>query len=261
MKLPALQGVHPSLLCPRGLHCLSPSDFGLPQVRRKQLADRALCCAVFERQKTLAAAMETKPELLVAHTYLLCDSTNDLAAVTEWLNPFQTLMFQQSFMFGLHLLPWNVLSGRPLLIAPRNIERDPMSGLEVPTRFSEWTGREVVPCERSLADSYLSFFVISDRTQSDGWQWRLFKSLLSNGHWGLVGQRHNLLIPLLLTNDESAPEIGSGPNAIRFAAIITGHGMHLGDIAMKLLAPLHLLAIDVRAGPQPQSLTTHCSNM
>ena len=244
----AIQGLHPSLPCPRGLHCFSPSDLGLQPVQITQLVDRARCCAVFERQEALAATLDARPEWLVAHTYLLCDNERDLAAVTAWLNPFQTLVFQQSFMFGLHLLPWNVLSGRPLLIAPRNIERDPVSGLDVPTRFSEWTGREVVQCERSLTDSYLSFFVISDRTQRDGWQWRLFKSLLSNGRWGCVGQRHNLLIPLLLTDEASAPEVGGGPNAIRFAAIITSQGMHLGDLAFKLLAPLHLLAIDV--GPQ-----------
>ena len=245
IKLFTLQDLHPSLLCPRGLHCLSPSDFGLQPVQSTQLVDRARCCAVFERQEALAAALDAKPELLVAHTYLLCDNERDLAAVTAWLNPFQTLVFQQSFMLGLHLLPWNVRSGRPLLVASQSLERDPMSGLEVPTRFSEWTGREVVPCERSLTDSYLSFFVISDKTQRDGWQWRLFKSLLSNGHWGCVGKQHNLLIPLLLTNNNSAPVVGSGPNALRFAAIITEQGIHLGDIALRLLAPLHLLAIDV----------------
>ena len=224
---------------------------------------------MFERQEALAAALDARPEWLFAHTYLLCDNERDLAVVTALLNPFQTLVFQQSFMLGLHLLPWNVRSGRPLLAASQSLERDPISGLVVPRRFSEWTGKDVVPCERSLTDSYLSFFVISDRTQRDGWQWRLFKSLLSNGRWGCVGQRHNLLIPLLLMNNNSAPEVGSGPNALRFAAIITEQDlqsnamqyhamqcnteqgkynvslMYLGDIAFRLLAPLHLLAIDV----------------
>ena len=236
---------HSSLLCPRGLHCLSPSDFGRPLVQKTHLDHRARCCVVFERQLALAAALDLKPELLFAHTYLLCDNLRDLAAVTEWLNPFKTLTSEQSFMFGMHLLPWTVRSGRPLLFASQNLELDSVSGLVVPTGFSEWTAREVLPSERSLTDSYVSFFVISDKTQSDSWQWRLFKSLLSNGKWGLIGRKHNLLIPLLLTKESSVPEVGGGPNILRFCAVITDQGLHLGDIAFGLLAPLHLLSIDV----------------
>lgn len=241
----ALNGFHPSLICESGLHCLSPTDFSLSPVETTQLVESSRCCAVFERQLALAAELDSKPELLFAHTYVLCENVRDMETVTKWLNPFQTLIFQQSFILGLHLLPWSIFSGIPLLVDPRSLERDPVSGLEVPTRFTEWTGREVVPCERSLKDSYLSFVVIRSSDHADGWQRNLFNSLLARGQWGRAGRRHNLLIPLFLTDNSNAPAVGNGADPKRFAAIITRQGIHLGDIALKLLAPLHLLAIDV----------------
>ena len=248
MGLYSFNGLHPSILCFGGIHSLNPKDFGVPCIPPEVLASMSTCCQPFERQMALAHALDGRPELLFSHTYLLCETEQDCILIREWLNPFKTLLFQQSFVLGNKLLPWNVLSGKLLLVVSKSVARDSISGLEIPTLFHEWPGapgREALTSKTTLNDSYLAFFVISRTTRHDGWQWRLFRSLLANGRWGCIGRRHNFLIPLLLTDEQSAPNVESGTNYLRFGSIITHQGIHMGDVAFKLIAPIHLLAIKV----------------
>ena len=78
--------------------------------------------------------------------------------------------------------------------------------------------------------------ISSESFKTCEWQRTFLKELLEDGKWGVIGEKHNFLIPVFLCPDRDSSDFVS-EEVTRYSFVLNQHGQFVGDLALKQILP------------------------
>ena len=119
--------------------------------------------------------------------------------------------------------------------------RDSTSGVGLPLTIIrnpfEYSDPITLPENATLKLFQFNLIAISSESlKKYAWQKTLLNELIYEGKWGVVGERHNFLIPVFMCPDKDTPDFVH-EDIIRCSFVHNQHGQFIGDLAFKLILP------------------------
>ena len=93
------------------------------------------------------------------------------------------------------------------------------------------------PPENSTLKSFQFNLVVISSESYNKRQWHrdILKELIDSGKWGVIGNKHNFIIPFLFCRNKDTPDfVEKFPELIRYSFVLNQHGQFI----VKLILPI-----------------------